>query len=162
MTNNEPNTAIATDAREIARQAEVELAILLSVKQSLRFAIQLMTRGRGNCHKLSTLRFALATFERHLIRTRILSDHGGYMHATTDVNPHLANKVKTLKAKRKKIDSTLERLILQLECMSPMDDDALKCACKELEHYLEQLELHAQKEMALFQHSFVQEEGGEG
>ncbi len=57
MSNGEPTADDATESQEIARQAEVELAILLGIEQSLRIAFQSMTRGRGNSHKLATLRF---------------------------------------------------------------------------------------------------------
>ena len=57
MADTEPTPGIQSEAREIAEQAIVELEILLGIEQSLRIALQWMVRGRGNSHKLSTLRF---------------------------------------------------------------------------------------------------------
>ena len=162
MKNSEPTAHNATEAREIARQANVELAILLGIEQSLRLALQWMTRGRGNSHKLSTLRFAARSFERHLTRTRVLADHGGYMHSITDANPHLASMVRALKDVREELQANFERIILRLEYVSPDDAAAFGEVCAELERYLEDLRAHSQKEMELVQHFQVQEEGGEG
>ena len=152
----------AADFKEIAKQAEVELAILLGIERSLRLALQWATRDRGNSHKLSTLRFAARSFERHLTRTRVLADYGGYMHLITDANPHLAGEVRALSEVREKLQANFERIILQLEFVSANDSASFGQVCAEMERYLEDLEEHGQKEMALLQHSFDQEEGGSG
>lgn len=157
-----PTAYLASEGKEIAKQTEVEFAILLSVEQSLRIALQWMTRDRGNSRKLSTLRFTARSFERHLTRTRVLAEHGGYMHSITDANPHLAREVNALVDMREEIQSNFERIMLRLECVSPDDSAAIGDVCAELECYLEQLKTHGQKEMELLHHSFVQEEGGSG
>lgn len=162
MKMSKPTESRTTEAQEIARQADVELAILLGIEQSLRIALQWMTRDRGNNHKLSTLRFTARSFERHLTRTRVLADHGGYMHSITDANPHLASKVRALKDVRGKLQANFERIILRLEYVSPDDAAAFGEVCAELECYLEQLRTHGEKERELLQHSFTQEEGGSG
>ncbi len=162
MQHREPIAHDGAELQEVAKQAEVELAILLGIEESLRLALQWMTRDRGNSHKLSTLRFTSRSFERHLTRTRVLADFGGYMHAITDANPHLANEVKELSLVRDKLQANFERIILRLEYVSPDDAAGFGEVCAELECYLEQLKTHSQKERQLLQHSFVQEEGGEG
>ncbi len=162
MTNGNPGIGTAAHVREIAKQAEVELAILLGVEQSLRLALQWMTRDRGNSHKLSTLRFAARSFERHLVRTRVLADVGGYMHLITDADPHLAGEVSVLREVRKELQANFERIILQLEYVSADDAVSLGQVCSEMERYLADLEKHGQKEMRLLQHSFAQDEGGSG
>lgn len=162
MTKNDPATLNTVEAREIAKQVEVEFAILLSVEHSLRLALQWMTRDRGNGHKLSTLRFVARSFERHLTRTRILADHRGYMHFVTDANPHLTGDVETLSDARKELQADFERIILRLEYVSPNDAAEFEIVCAELECYLDRLKAFSQQEIDLIQHSFIQEEGGEG
>ena len=152
----------AAEAQEIARQAEVEIAILLGIEQSLRIALQWMTRGRGNSHKLSTLRFHTWSFERHLTRIQVLSDHGGYMHLVTEANPHLAGEVETLRNEREELHSNLERIIVRLERVSRDDAGGFGKICAELERFLDDLRTHGQNERKLLQHSFTQEEGGSG
>ena len=162
MNKNEPARSNAIAARQIAEQAEVELRILLGVEQPLRIALQWMTRERGNSHKLSTLRFAARSFEHHLTRTRVLADHGGYMHSITDAKPHLASEVKAAWDAREELQANFERIILRLEYVSPDDAAALGEVCAELERYLDQLKTHGEKEVELLQHSLTQVEGGEG
>jgi hypothetical protein len=162
MNKGDPAARKALDTRNVAKQIEVEFAILLSVEQSLRLALQWMTRDRGNGHKLSTLRFVAGSFERHLTRMRVLADHGGYLHFIGDTNPHLAADIETLRNARQEIQANFERIILRLEYVSPDDAAAFDKLCAELECYLDQLKAHGQQEMELIQHAFIQEEGGEG
>ena len=162
MQPREPTAYNAAEAQEIARQAEVELAILLGVEQSLRIALQWMTRGRGNSHKLSTLRFHTWSFERHLSRIQILADHGGYMHLITDVDPHLAGEVGALRNERAGLHAKLERIIVRLDHVSPDDAAGFGRVCSDLERFLDDLRTHGQKESELLQHSFTQEECGSG
>ena len=162
MKNSEPIAYNATEAQEVARQAEVELAILLGMEQSLRIALQRMTRGRGNSHKLSTLHFQAWSFERHLARIQVLADHGGYMHLITDTHPHLAGEVEALRNQRKELHSDLERIILRLDHVSPDDAAGFGKTCADLERFLDHLRTHGQKESELLERSFNQEEGGSG
>ncbi len=153
---------LAGEAREIAKQAEVELAILLGIEQSLRTALRWQPRGMGGGRKLSTVRFAALSFERHLTRTRILADHGGYMHAITDLHPHLASEVRGLSEVRAGLQADFERMFLQLEFVSPEDAPTYNKLYADLEGYLVDLEKFGQKEMGLLQHSFSQDVGGSG
>jgi hypothetical protein len=152
----------ANEAREIARQAEVELAILLGIEESLRIALRWMTRGRGNSHKLSTLRFQTWSFERHLTRIQVLAEHGGYMHLITDAHPHLAGEVEELRNKGEELHSNLERIIVRLDRVSGDDATGFGQICADLERFLDDLKTHGQKESELLQRSFTQEEGGSG
>jgi hypothetical protein len=162
MQNREAIAYAPAELQELAKQAEVELAILLSLEQSLRVALQWMTRERGNGRKLSTLRFASRSFERHLTRTRVLADFGGYMHAITDANPHLASGVEAMWDVREELQAKFERIMLRLEYVSPDDAPAFGQVCAELEGYLEDLKQHGKKELELLQHSLTQEQGGKG
>ena len=162
MQNPDPTAYNASDGPEIARQIEVELAILLGIEQALRIALQWMTRGRGNSRKLSTLRFQTWSFEGHLTRVHMLADQGGYMHLITDANPHLAERVRALANERAELHANLERIIIRLDFVSPDDADGFAQICADLERFLDDLRAHGQKERDLLQHSFTQEEGGAG
>jgi hypothetical protein len=148
-----------TDAREIARQADVELGILLGIEQTLRVALQWMTRGRGNSHKLSTLRFQTWSFQRQLTRVQVLADHGGYMHLITEVRPDPAREVKTLKDERKNLVSDLDGIIAGLERVSGDDAAAFEEICGDLERFLDELRAHGERERELLRRSF---DGAEG
>lgn len=160
MQHREPTAYDATELQEIARQADVELAILLGIEESLRIALQWMTRGRGNSHKLSTLLFHTWSFERHLTRIQVLADHGGYMHLITDANPHLAGEAETLRNGREELHSKLEEIIVLLERVPRDDAGGFGKICAELERFLDDLRTLGQKERDLLQLSLTQEEGG--
>jgi hypothetical protein len=158
----EPTAYNIAESQDIAKQMEVELALLLNIEQSFRIALQWMTRDRGNSRKLSTLRFVARSFERQLTRTRVLADHGGYMHLITDTKPHLASEVKALRKAREELQTEFERIIIRLEYVSPDDAAGFGKVCAELERYLEDLKAQGQKETELLHRSFIQEEGGSG
>ena len=103
-----PTTYDAAEAQGIAWQAEVELAILLGIEESLRIALHWITRGRGNSHKLTTLRFQTWSFKRHLTCIQVLADHGGYMHLIADASPHLAGGVDALRKEQEELNSDLD------------------------------------------------------
>ena len=75
----EPTVENVAEAYAIAKQIEVEFALLLNIQNAFRIALDWKTERNANSRKLSTLRFVAASFERHLTRLRALSEHGGYM-----------------------------------------------------------------------------------
>ncbi|MBN2561424.1 MAG: hypothetical protein JXQ75_10890 [Phycisphaerae bacterium] len=162
MQHPEPTAFNSTEAQEVARQAEVELAIILGIEQTLRIALQWMTRGRGNSHKLSTLRFQTWSSERHVTRLQVLADHGGYMHLITEANPHLAGEVEALGNERAELHANLQRIIVRLDHVSPDDAGGFGQICANLDRFLDDLRSQGEKESELLQHSFTQEEGGSG
>ncbi len=163
MNRSKPTKDVAAELHDMAEQLKVELSILMFIEQSLRCAIQWNPQDRRSNHKkLSTLRFVARSFERHLTRTRMLADRGGYMHAVTDANPHLVRELKALKRRRDGLQQRFDRILLRLEDMLPDDTAAFVNTCVELERYLDQLKIHGQHEMELLQHAILQEQGGEG
>lgn len=150
------------EARELARQAEVEFRLLLFSEQALRVALQWMTRERGNGHKLSTLRYHTSNFQRHLARLCALTDLGGYLHVITTASPHLAADVEALQTERTTLHRDLEKLAIRLDRLSTQDTGEFRQACADLEQFLDALRLHSQREIELHQHSFTQEVGGSG
>lgn len=151
-----------TDFNEIAKQAEVELALLLNIEQALRIVLDWKTEDRGHIRKLSTLRFVTGSFERHLTRIRVVSEYGGYMHRVTDVKPQLAGAVLGLKKVRDGLQADLERMVVALEHVSPNDAAGFEGICAEYERYFEALKTHGRQEMELLQQLFGQEDGGSG
>jgi len=162
MKLNEPAQDCLVESGEIAKQVEVELALLLHIEEALRIALAWRSSGRENIRKLSTLRFVLRTFERHLARLRVLSEYGGYMYVVSQTKPHLAGSVKSLKNLRDDLQSHLESMMLKLEHVSPQNTHSIAEICTELEKYLDDLSSHGKQEIDLLQKTFGQEEGGSG
>ena len=158
----EPTAYNLAESQEIAKQIEVELAILLGIERSLQIALQWMTRDRGNSRKLSTLRFVARSFERQLTRTRVLADYGGYMHLITEIKPRLASEVTALRSARAELQANFERIIVRLEYVSPDDAVGFAKVCAELKDYLADLKAHGGKELELLKRSFQQNEDQAG
>lgn len=157
-----PSESTSAESREIAKQVEVELALLANIEKSLCIALDWKTEDGRNVRKLSTLRFVARSFERHLAHLRVLSDYGGYMHLVTDRKPQLVAAAQRLKESRSALQMALERINVRLEHLSPSDTPAVDDICADLERYLGELDQHRRQELELFQHSFTQEQGGSG
>jgi hypothetical protein len=158
MKDMEPTAFNIAEARDIAKQIEVELAILLSIEQSLRIALQWMTRGRGNGRKLATLRFVARSFEQQLQRTRLLEENGGYLPLVFDSKPGLAEEMKALQHRREETQAEFERIIMRLEYISADDAEGFAQICTSLETYLSDLNVHNRKELELLQRSLYKKE----
>jgi hypothetical protein len=150
----------AEDANEIAQQADVELSILLGIEGTLRVALQWMTRGRGNSRKLSTLKFQMWSFERHLTRLHVLSDHGGYMHVVTDVAPQLADEAEALGRERAGLHADLKRIMMLMERVSQDDADSFARLCQDLGGFLDDLRAQGERERALVRQALAHDGGG--
>lgn len=150
------------NAREVVEQSGVELAVLLGIEKALRIALHWKPRGRMNIYKVSTLRFHASSFDRHLTRIVAMADHGGYLRLVTDANPHMVGEVTKLRDVLQELRVDLERIIVRLDYMLPNDDVGLGQICNDLEALLDDLRTHGEQKSDLLQHSFAQEEGGEG
>lgn len=151
-----------SESHEIAKQIEVELALLVNIEDALRVALTWATDRRGSSRKLATLRFVTGTFDRHLAHMRVLAEYGGYMQLISDAKPHLEGNVTALKDLRNELQADLERIVVGLDHIAPDDGVAFGRLCGQLTSFLVGLETHRQREMELLQHSVVQEEGTSG
>ena len=150
------------DSEDIAKQAMIEREMLGHIEQALRVVLGWQPSGGKAARKLSTLRFVGQSFQRHLDRLKVMDEHAGYMKLVVDAKPHLAATVETSKADRDKLQVTLDRVMLQMEHVSPDDSEKFDGLCEELSRFLDALTRHTQKERELFQEAFVREEGGSG
>jgi len=162
MKDLEPIIMDGAGAREIARQARVELEMLLCIEAALRSALPWIAEDRGSNRKLSTLRFHTGSFERHLTRVQALADHGGYLRVITDANPDFSAQVADLRAQCANLHDRLACIIVRLDDIAGDDDEALKGLCADLECLLDDLKTHGRTECALLQESFMREVGGSG
>ncbi|GJM24440.1 MAG: hypothetical protein DHS20C16_08550 [Phycisphaerae bacterium] len=150
------------EAAAITEQARVELAVLMGIEKAIRIAIDWEVRDGSSVHKLSTLRFLAASFERHLTRITVRADRGGYMHRITDAKPHLTNDVQELRGTLRGFRTDLERIVMRLDYVTSNDDAGIEQVCLDFKSILDELATHGQEKSELMQHAFVQEEGGEG
>ena len=153
---------VDTEADDIAKQFQVEIALLENIEKAIRFTLDWDSGNHETVRKLSTLRFATQTFERHLARVRALSEHGGYMHLITDKKPRLANEVMELKRARDGLQEQFECLIVALEHVSSGDLTRLGKIYTDYRSFLEALDMHGQNERELFHRACFEELGGQG
>ncbi|GMU35423.1 MAG: hypothetical protein AMXMBFR20_32950 [Planctomycetia bacterium] len=162
MKTSRDSQHVDTEADDIAKQFHVEIALLVNIEKAIRFTLDWDSGNHETVRKLSTLRFATQTFERHLARVRALSEHGGYMHLITDKKPRLANEVMELKSVRDELQDQFERLIVALEHLSAGNPARLEEICSDYRSFLEALDLHGQNERELFHRACFEELGGSG
>lgn len=153
---------VDTEADDIAKQFQVELALLVNIERAIQFTLDWDSGNHDTVRKLSTLRFATQTFERHLARVRALSEHGGYMHLITDKKPRLANEVMELKSARDGLQEQFECLIVALEHVSSGNLARLGKIYSDYRSFLEALDTHGQNERELFHRACFEELGGSG
>lgn len=154
--------AALSDAQEIARQFKVELDLLVNIESALQMVLQWRTGKHGIRRKLSTLRFVSRTFESHLSRLHVNSEHGGYMHLVTDTKPNLVNEVSKLRGMREALQTELRQLIISLDLLSSNELPEFERVCEDFQSYLKALSAHDQQERDLFLRSVYEEEGGCG
>lgn len=153
---------VHTDVEDIAKQYQVELALLVNIEKAIHFTLDWDSGKCDTVRKLSTLRFATQTFEHHLARVRALSEHGGYLHLITDKKPQLANEVMELKSTRDRLQEQFECLIVTLEHVSTGDPSRLDKICTDYRRLLGALDVHAQNEREIFHRACFEEVGGSG
>lgn len=151
------------DQHAITRQTQVEHEMLRHLMEGLRITVGWQVEGTDAARKLSTLRFMVESFQRHLERLLALEEQEGYMDLVLTGQPRLARTVTALKAEHQTFRTEARRLEERLEHLPGTDRAGLAEVCTELLVLLRSLDAHRSKEIALLQEAFVQEDsGGEG
>lgn len=150
------------DCHEIAKQLQVESALLVNIEKCVRIALNWKTGARGTSRKLATLRFVTLTFEHHLTRFRVLSEHGGYLNEIVIIKPELTAAVESLRVARDGLQAELRRLMAAMEEVAPTDAPRFETICAAYGVLLDALGDHGQHEQSLLQRSLVEDEGGSG
>lgn len=150
------------DRQVVARQTQVEHEMLKHVMEGLRITVSWQVEGTDATRKLSTLRFMLQSFQRHLERLLGLEEHEGYMDLVLDTDPRLARATELLRTEHQTFRTEAHRLVQQLERMQDTDLDGLSEVCSNLLVLLRKIDSHSGKEIALLQEAFARDRGGEG
>jgi hypothetical protein len=145
---------------EISQQTQVEHTMLKHLMEGLRVTMSWQVDGDDASRKLSTLRFMVGSFQRHLERLLALEEHDGYMDLAMSGNPQLGRATDSLRAQHQSFRNEATRLLQRLERMSNTDVAGLEETCKELLVLLRKLDEHSRKEIALLQEAFGRDDGG--
>ena len=99
--------------------------------------------------KLSSLRFATQSFERHLDRLMAIEEHEGYMEVIGHSSPELQSAVGTLQQEHVQLRTTLNDIVHRLDTLSPTDHAGYGKVCAELAAFFDRVDGHNRKETEL-------------
>jgi hypothetical protein len=150
------------DRQDIADQTRIEQDLLRQIMEGLRISTGWQVRGPDASRKLSTLRFATGSFQRHLERLLALEEHDGFMDKVLACAPQLGRATRALRAEHDSFRGEAGRIAQELERLEPTDLAALETVGGELVALLARIEGHNRKELALLLEAFARDEGGEG
>ncbi len=150
------------ESHEVAEQIKVEHYLLQQLMEGVRRTTGWQVEGPDASRKVSTLRFLVESFQRHLDRLLTLEEHGGYMDLVVVSDPRLSRTTATMQAEHDRFRTDARQIAGRLEALPATDLVELGGICEALLGLVRQIEKHNHKEIALLQEAFGQESGGEG
>jgi hypothetical protein len=145
-----------------AEQCWIEHQTLNHVKEALRITLSWKVGAVGLPRKLSSIKFTLKSFQRHLARLMKLEEEGGYMAWVGDEKPSLLERTQLLEGEHESFRRTLAALTAALDELRSVEELKFAQTCQELEALLQEVDLHDAKEIELIQEALLVDEGGEG
>jgi hypothetical protein len=150
------------DRQDIAEQTRIEQELLRHVMDVLRLSTTWQVRGPDASRKLSTVRFIMGSFQRHLERLLALEEYDGVVDKVLACAPHLDRATAGLRAEHGSFRNEVSRIVQQLDRLQATDLGALENVGGELVALLDRIEGHNRKELALLLEALGRDEGGEG
>jgi len=148
------------DRHEVTQQMKVEHGLLQYLIEGLRAAVAWQVPGPDASRKVSSMRFIAESFQRHLERLLALEEYDGYMEVVRASCPRLDRVIDNLRSEHERFRTEARRIVHRLERLPGTNPAGLGQVCTDLLALLGQIEGHSQKEMALVQEAFEQDEGG--
>ena len=149
------------DHKAIPEQVLMEHEMLTHLSSALRTALGWRMHGDLS-RNLSSVRFVLQSFQRHLEHLMTLEEHDGYMDVVLEDHPTLCGEVEALRQEHDQFRRSLRRTSARLENLAVDDVPRFEIVCDELRALLERIDQHSGKEIDLIQRALVQDEGGQG
>jgi len=150
------------DGRTAAEACRMEHEILEHIKAALRVTLDWQAPGVGLARKLSSVRFTLKSFERHLDRVMALEEEGGYLCAVAECKPNLHERAETLRAQHDLFREQLATIVIAAEKVDDYDATRICAVCNEVALMLAKIDKHDRNEIDLIQEALLRDEGGEG
>ena len=144
------------------RQMQVEHEMLKHLMEGMRIALGWQVQGSDASRKLSTLRFVVGSFQRHLEHVLTLEECDGYLDRVLEDAPNLGRAVDTLRADHDRFRAETRYLLQRLEALPSTDLAGLERTGEELRVLLGRVEEHNRKETALLHEALARDRGGEG
>lgn len=148
--------------KAISEQFQIEHRLINNTVASLRTALDWKAGEQGAARKLSTIRFAVDIFHRHLERLMAIHEHDGYMSHITNSHAERVPAVKALKLEHDQLRNEVGRIVTGLDRLAPHDVGLAERIYDSLQALLDTYHDHSQKEMQLVQDVLLRDMGGEG
>jgi hypothetical protein len=140
----------------------MEHQILDHVKEALRVTLEWKAPVVSMPRKLSSLRFTIKSFQRHLERVIGIEEEGGYMSEVVERKPYLQSRIDRLAWQHAHFRSRMRELVPELSSINEWEDDRFREICNDLRQLLNDVDLHDSAEIELLQETLLMDEGGEG
>lgn len=150
------------ERESISDQFQIEQRLINNTVASLRTALDLKAEEQGAARKLSTIRFVVDSFHRHVERLMAINEHDGYMSYITNSNAEMVPAIKKLRQEHNDLREELGRIVTSLERLSPHNVGSVERAYDSLRALLNTYDDRSQREMHLVQEALLRDVGGEG
>lgn len=150
------------DTRTEGNAAWMEHQILDHVKQALRVTLDWRVPAVGLPRKLSSVRFTLKSFLRHLQRLMDMEEQDGYMVVVAESKPNMQYRIERLEQDHARFRAVIEELLPEVEELTDFQGEQLEMACEKIAYFLANVDRHDSEEIELLQETLLCDEGGEG
>jgi len=143
-------------------QFTVENQVLDHVKTALRKTLASDEDRMGLERKVSTVKFVTESLVRHLYRLLDLEDETEAADPIEELKPHLADKASALQFEHGQFRAILREMSDQVRGISSDNEPHFDGFCRDLLAFLDRLDQHEARELAILQELHNADEGGEG
>ena len=140
----------------------MEHQILGHIKQAMRVTLDWHAPVVSMPRKLSSLKFTIKSFQRHLERVISIEEEGGYMAEVMYQKPNLQDRIEHLAGEHMRFREQVRQLSNQLQGLSDRDELKFEEVCSGIRSLLLDIDLHDAEEVDLLQESLLMDDGGEG
>jgi hypothetical protein len=140
----------------------MEHRVLGHVKQALRVTLNWKAPSVSMPRKLSSLKFTIKSFQRHLERVMTIEEEGGYLSEVVERKPFLQAQIDRLAGDHERIRRRVRELVPELSSINEWDDKRFQEVCNEIGRLLDEVDAHDAVEIELLQDTLLMDEGGEG
>lgn len=146
----------------LASTSLLEHQVLDHVKQALRVILDWDAPEVSLPRKLSSLKFTLKSFSRHLERVMSIEEEGGYLADVVASRPNLESRIISLNRDHLRFRTRVRQISTRLESLTGWQEDQFAGLCMEIHELLGALDRHDAKEIDVLQESLLTDDGGEG
>ncbi len=140
----------------------LEHQVLSHVKQALRVTLDWDAPEVSMPRKLSSLKFTMKSFRRHLERVMSIEEEGGYLEEVSAVQPNLQSRIEAMQRDHTRFRTRVQHLMPQLDSLSEWQEDRFGELCDAIRRLLNDIDVHDEGEIDLLQESMMTDVGGEG